>query len=623
MWIPPLVVFVIGMVLAQLYRSRDRSPLRRHRALPARGHPRSRRSNRSGRRAPQRAAPCDPRGVLRERAQALGRAPAGRRAAGAAVSTAHAAPGSRHRSPRPSSARAAAARASSRRCPAPLSTTSGTPSSSKPAPHARRPRRRRRRGRREREHERLAHAPAAWASTSPTATAARGPWRPSTLPRATATSRSPSSAATASIDLGVARAAADERDQLAARHAAGRVDRAAHVATDHGLLGAAAQAAPDLRRQRRRERLGRAAREHAQVRQRGRRRGLPEETCASRPRGAARTASRHARREWPLGALGGVAPDAEQPCADARHELARARGDDSPRPRGADPRCRRRCRSRTASCPRAASCPAPSTGGVRLRADDVHAAGRALGEHVEQAARVASGEHRQRQRAAVLQAPAQAGILRRLRQRGTRRRRARPRAHRPRRAARVTLPGGGGAARSSSTPAVPSAKSSRTVVSIGLGGAGPPRRPRARRAPCAGPATARAACRAARASSGPRRSSSASCRGSQSVAHARPGDGDLERGERTARQDRGVGHLVDDREIAVEAVADQHARRRPARSRRRCDGRARARRAAPLPRPRSPRPARSPARPRSRPRRPARPACAAGRLLRRRPRASR
>ncbi len=34
---------------------------------------RSRRSNRSGRRAPQRAAPCDPRGVLRECAQALGR----------------------------------------------------------------------------------------------------------------------------------------------------------------------------------------------------------------------------------------------------------------------------------------------------------------------------------------------------------------------------------------------------------------------------------------------------------------------------------------------------------------------------------------------------------------------
>ena len=37
MWVPPLVVFIIGMVLAQLYRSRDRSPLRRHRPLPARG----------------------------------------------------------------------------------------------------------------------------------------------------------------------------------------------------------------------------------------------------------------------------------------------------------------------------------------------------------------------------------------------------------------------------------------------------------------------------------------------------------------------------------------------------------------------------------------------------------
>ena len=72
------------------------------------------------------------------------------------------------------------------------------------------------------------------------------------------------------------------------------------------------------------------------------------------------------------------------------------------------------------------------------------------------------------------------------------------------------------------------------------------------------PATARAAWRAARASSGPRRSSSASCSGIAQLAHARARDRDLERRQRAAREDRGVRDLVDDRQPAIEAVADQH-----------------------------------------------------------------
>ena len=121
----------------------------------------------------------------------------------------------------------------------------------------------------------------------------------------------------------------------------------------------------------------------------------------------------------------------------------------------------------------------------------------------------------------------------------------------------VTLPGGGGGSRSSSTPAVPSAKSSRTVVSI-ASAAGPAVPASRTTSAVRRPATARAAWRAARASSGPRRSSSASCRGSQSSLTLAPGDGDLERRQGAARQDRGVRHLVDDRQAAVEAVADQH-----------------------------------------------------------------
>ena len=42
------------------------------------------------------------------------------------------------------------------------------------------------------------------------------------------------------------------------------------------------------------------------------------------------------------------------------------------------------------------------------------------------------------------------------------------------------------------------------------------------------------------------------------LAHARSRHGHLQRRERPGRQDRRIRHLVDDRQVAVEAVADQH-----------------------------------------------------------------
>ena len=123
---------------------------------------------------------------------------------------------------------------------------------------------------------------------------------------------------------------------------------------------------------------------------------------------------------------------------------------------------------------------------VRLGADDVRAARRALGEHLQQAARVAPREHRERERAPTLQAPAQARILGRLRQAAPERvehafvraRRAAQRGHRAR---------AGAAARARRAPrpcrrrraGARSCRSSRPR--------GRPCPPRARRAPCAGP----------------------------------------------------------------------------------------------------------------------------------------
>ena len=121
----------------------------------------------------------------------------------------------------------------------------------------------------------------------------------------------------------------------------------------------------------------------------------------------------------------------------------------------------------------------------------------------------------------------------------------------------VTRPGGGGGSRSSSTAPVPSAKSSRTVVSI-ASAAGPAMPASRTTSAVRRPATAREAWRAARASSGPRPSSSASRSGSESSLTLAPATATSSAASAPARQDRRVGHLVDDRQAAVEAVADQH-----------------------------------------------------------------
>ena len=91
--------------------------------------------------------------------------------------------------------------------------------------------------------------------------------------------------------------------------------------------------------------------------------------------------------------------------------------------------------------------PAPSTAARDSRANDVRAARRARGEHLQQAARVAPGEHGERERAPALQAAAQARILGRLRQAAPERvqdafvsaRRAAQRGHRARRGRRLAL----------------------------------------------------------------------------------------------------------------------------------------------------------------------------------------
>ena len=68
MWFPPLVVFLLGIALAQLYKSRDRA---RYDGIGRYLHEDIAIGDvDSGRGAPQRAAPRDPCGVLRERAHA-------------------------------------------------------------------------------------------------------------------------------------------------------------------------------------------------------------------------------------------------------------------------------------------------------------------------------------------------------------------------------------------------------------------------------------------------------------------------------------------------------------------------------------------------------------------------
>ena len=378
--------------------------------------------------------------------------------------------GRRGRAPRPSRARA-------RR-------SSGTLSSSKPA-------RRALDGRvgdaggDEREHERLAHPPAAYASTRPTATAARGPWQAEHVAARDGDVEIAELGRDGVDHLRVARTAADERDQLAARHAARSVDGAPHVAPDHRLLGAAPQPAPDLGRERRRERLRRPAGEHAQVRQRDGRCGLAEEGAR------AVLVVQHerrldARRAVPLGALGTVARR-------RRGVPGRCAVTSSPAP-AVTTAVPSRCRSTVPPpmsitngvVPARGVVPAPSTAACDSAQTTCAPPGVRSASTSSSPLESPRASTRERERAPPLQAAAQAGILGRLGQPAPERvehafvraRRAAQRGHRARRRA---------AARARRAPlpcrrrraGARSCRSSRPR--------GRPCPPRARRAPCAGP----------------------------------------------------------------------------------------------------------------------------------------
>ncbi len=190
-----------------------------------------------------------------------------------------------------------------------------------------------------------------------------------------------------------------------------------------------------------------------------------------------------ARGAVPLGALGGVAPDARAGpgrCASRARRRPRSR---PPCPRGADPRCRRRCRSRTASCPRAASCRRPAPRRTTRRRP--RAPRRACALRARPAGRSNRPGRAPPARARAAAAGGGAGRdPRAAPAAGTRRRRARLRAPRRRRAARSRSRAAAAArARRARRPCRPRRAAARSCRSPRR--PGPTCRPRAPPAPCA------------------------------------------------------------------------------------------------------------------------------------------
>ena len=305
------------------------------------------------------------------------------------------------------------------------------------------------------------------------------------------TSRSPSSAATASITSGSlaqppTSVTSSPRGTPPAASIARRTLRA--ITACFALRRSPPQTSGASVR---RKRLRRAAGEHAQAGERDRRRGLAEEACGSRPRGAARTASRRARRG---GAWRAPPRRARRPSSPWQMRVT-----SSPAPAVTTARPSR-CRSTVPPpmsitngvVPARGVVPAPSTAASDSPHDDVRPAGRPLREH----ARAARSNRRARARPARARdgaAGAGAGPgPRAARAAGTRTRRAPARARRRLRAAPSRCPAAAARLVRRARAVVPSANRSRTVVSIAS--AADPATPASRTTSAVRrPATARAA----------------------------------------------------------------------------------------------------------------------------------